>query len=397
MGWKLGLRRWTVIAWVAVAGADGAQGAAANFGVTLSRTAPREVSWPSETGFVYTLESTPSLTRPDWRPVGNGQNGTGGTLKLGVGLDGSGRFFRVVRTLPAGPTISPQAVDPIPGQVLGPSTIIGSPFLGLQFTIPTNWKGGVREGTSTMLYASDTEAGLVLGFIALSGDGPKITRALSDAIPVGQFGGFQSAGTPRISGSQLTAEWNGAGFDDQFNSLQGATARCQAVLHPSGGLVAFVGFFTEPNRRVMERVLNDFTQSVVTVPRRTRTDLVDIISGKAFLWVKASNAGNGGNYGSLQRWTQKNAFFCQGTYEITTQSESSYSGNLSGGGFYTGYSNSNSSETGDWTIVETDAGPAMIMLSTAGADAALIRIAGNSVYFGEQQFDYQRPQACPGP
>jgi hypothetical protein len=288
-------------------------------------------------------------------------------------------------------------VDPIPGQVLGPSTIIGSPFLGLQFTIPTNWKGGVRQGTSTMLYASDTEAGLVLGFIALSGDGPKITRALSDAIPVGQFGGFQSAGTPRISGSQLTAEWNGAGFDDQFNSLQGATARCQAVLHPSGGLVAFVGFFTEPNRRVMERVLNDFTQSVVTVPRRTRTDLVDIISGKAFLWVKASNAGNGGNYGSLQRWTQKNAFFCQGTYEITTQSESSYSGNLSGGGFYTGYSNSNSSETGDWTIVETDAGPAMIMLSTAGADAALIRIAGNSVYFGEQQFDYQRPQACPGP
>lgn len=365
--------------------------------LTIRPTHPIQLTWPSEEGFVYSIEATPTLDPADWRTLTNNLAGTGAPLEATTSPDSAQRFFRALKSPKPGPQISPQAVDPVPGQVLGPGTIIGSPFLGLQFTIPTQWKGGVRQGSSTMLYASDTDPGLVIGFIALAGDAAKLTRALADSIPIGQFGGFQSSATPQVNGNKLAAEWTGVGFDDQFNSLQGTFARAQATLHPSGGAVVFVGFFTEANRTVMARVLNSFTDSTLTVPRKTRQDLIDVISGKSFLWVKSSAAGSGGSSGSLQRWTEKRAFFCPGTYEVTTQSESSYSGNLSGGGFYTGYSSSNSSEAGDWTIIDTDAGPALIMISGNGVDAALVRLGGNSMFFGDQQFDYQRPHACPNP
>lgn len=367
---------------------------AADFKLSIS-SAPREISWPSETGFIYRIEASPSLNPPAWERIGADQTGTGATLKLALPApDGARRYYRGVRTPQSGGQISPQAVDPTPGQLYAANTILGSPFLGLQFSIPAAWKGGLRQGTSTLLFASDTEPGLVVGFFALSGDAAKISAAIGDNIPAGQFGSFQVQRPPQVTDNQIVVEWAGVGFDDQFNSLQGISVRCQGVLHPSGGMVAFVGFFAETSRAVMQRVLNDFTQSTVVVPRRTRTDLVNVIAGKSFVWVKAANVGSGGTSGSLQRWTQKNAFFCPGTYEITTQSESSFSGNLSGGGFYTGYSNSNSTEAGDWTIIDTDFGPAMIMMSDSGVNAALLTITGNSVIFGDQQFDYQRPHAC---
>ncbi len=367
---------------------------AADFKLSIS-SAPREISWPSETGFIYRIETSPALQPPAWERLGADQTGTGTTLKMALPApDSAQRYYRGVRTPQSGGQISPQAVDPTPGQLYAANAILGSPFLGLQFSIPAAWKGGLRQGTSTLLFASDTEPGLVVGFFALSGDAAKISAAIGDNIPAGQFGGFQVQRPPQVTGNQIVVEWAGVGFDDQFNSLQGVSVRCQGVLHPSGGLVAFVGVFAETSRAVIQRVLNDFTQSTVVVPRRTRTDLIDVIARKSFVWVKSANVGSGGTSGSLQRWTQKNAFFCPGTYEITTQSESSFSGNLSGGGFYSGYSNSNSTEAGDWTIIDTDFGPAMIMMSDSGVNAALLTITGNSVIFGDQQFDYQRPHAC---
>lgn len=68
---------------------------------------------------------------------------------------------------------------------------------------------------------------------------------------------------------------------------------------------------------------------------------------------------------------------------------------MSGGGFYTGYSNSSSTDAGDWTVIETANGPVLVMISASGASAAFLQVSGNSVVFGDQQFDYRAPHACP--
>jgi hypothetical protein len=369
---------------------------AADVQVSIARSDPWEVEWTSTANFDYRLESTLSLISPAWEPVVTNLAGTGAMLKAADPRPlASQRFYRVVGIERTGPQISPAAVEPVVGQVYPEGTLMGSSFLGRQFTIPPKWKAGLREGASSLLIVSDTEPGLVIQFTSLAGTGAQISAQLGQSFYVGQFGGFELVGSPQLTGSNLNMEWRGVGFTDDFESLEGIGLKCQAVIHPSGGVVAFVGLFTEPNRAVMQRVLNDLGTSVITVPRNTRTDLVNAIAGKSFTWVKAANTGNGGTSGSLQRWTEKNAFFCAATYEITTQSESSFSGNLSGGGFYTGYSNSSSTEAGDWTIIDTPSGPAMVMISSTGSAAAFIQITGNSVIFGDQQFDFRAPHSCP--
>jgi hypothetical protein len=187
----------------------------------------------------------------------------------------------------------------------------------------------------------------------------------------------------------MVIEWTGYGT--QYPAL----IQLRGVVHPSGGVVAFAGLFLEANRAVIQRVLDDFVASTVTVPRQTRADLVTLISGKAFSWAKSTSVGGGGGSGSLSSWSQNNAYFCPGTYEISTFAETTYSGNLSGGAFYTGGSSNNSTEVGDWTIVDSPSGPVMVMVSSSGFQAALFSVVGNSVLFGDQQFDYSGPRSCP--
>jgi hypothetical protein len=358
--------------------------------------ATTELSWASETGFDYRVEATGNLANPSWESVASNLAGTGSPLRATDPATSTGiRFYRVIRTERSGPQISPQAVEPASGDVYPAGTILGSALLGRQFTVPAQWKAGLRTGASSLLLVSDTEPGLILSFTSLAGNADHVAAQLGQGFYVGQFGGFTTVGTPSVNGSRLHVEWRGVGFSDEGENLEGLALRAEARLHPSGGVVAFVGLFTEPNRATMERVLGELLATTVTVPRNTRTDLVGALAGKSFTWVKAAQAGNGGGSGSLQRWTEKNAFLCAGTYEITTQSESSFSGNVSGGGFYTGYSNSSSTEAGDWTIVETATGPVMVMISGTGGAAAFLQVSGNSVIFGDQQFDYRAPHACP--
>ena len=365
------------------------------FSLSLSREAAWEVSFKTQTDYEYRLEAATSLNLLDWKTVAEHLTGTGALMKVNDAAEtGPQRFYRVVQLpLPRG-TISPKAVLPIPATVYPEKTIIGSPVLGLQYAIPEKWKGILRENTSTMLFGSDTEAGLVLSFLSLAGDAIVIAKTLGQDFYVGRFGGFQVSKAAQVSGNKIFIEWAGVGFDDQGNSLNGVFLQGQAVVHPSGGIIGYAGFFTQPNRAVMERVLNDFVTSTVTVARKTRADLVSAIAGKSFVWVKSSSVGSGGTSGSLSSWKQNNAFFCPGTYEITTYSESSYGGNLSGGAFYTGGSSSNSTEAGDWTIIDTDSGPILVMISSEGAQAEVIRIQGNSIFFGDQQFDYKRAHRC---
>jgi hypothetical protein len=387
-----------ISALVLVALAMSAEAQSPAFLISINRSLPREISWPSENGAFYQLESATSLGTPVWKRVVTNLAGTGGLLTA-VDPEASTdlRYYRAVRLPPIGPQISTQAVEPATGEVYPPGSILGSAFLGRQFTLPNAWKAGFRDGTSTLLIVSDTEPGLILHFTSLSGTPLQVSEQLGQSFSIGNFGGFERAGPAQLNGNQLAIDWRGVGFSDDGQSLDSLGLRCLATTHPSGGVVAFVGLFTEPNRALMQQRLTELNRSVVTVPRNTRTDLVQLLSGKSFIWVKASNSGNGGNSGSLQRWTEKNAFLCPGTYEITTQSESSFSGNLSGGAFYNGYSNSNSTEAGDWTIIETASGPIMVMISSNGSAAAPIQIQGNSVVFGDQQFDFRGSHQCPTP
>lgn len=347
-----------------------------------------QISWPSQNGFAYQIEFATNLTQPAWKPLAANIAGNGAVLSTNdlAAVTSAPRYYRGVKVAATGGQISPNAVDPIPGVVYPEQTVFGSGLLGLQFTLPRAWKGGLRQGSSTMLFGSDTEPGLVLSFLTLAGDAQFVARMLGQSFQTAD-GYFQLKSPATVEGGRIAIEWELLG--------QGIDMRIVGVAHPSGGVIAFAGLFTPPNRAVTERVLGDFVASTVTVPRQTRTDLVNLISGKSFSWAKSSSTGNGGSSGSLSRWSENNAFFCPGTYEITTRSESSYSGTLSGGGFYGGGSSSSSTEAGDWTIIDTPAGPGMIMLSSSGVQSALISVSGNTVYFGNQEFAYSRPHFCP--
>jgi hypothetical protein len=357
------------------------------FTLSITNLGGAEISWASQTGFSYQLEIAPFLPGP-WQPLGSAQEGTGGTLKfLDVRSGLTPWFYRGIK-LPATPSvqISSNAVAPEAGVVYPGNTIIGAGLLGFQFSVPAAWKGGARAGSSTMLFGSDTEPGLVIGFLTLAGNAAYFAGFVGQDFTT-EDGYFQLAQPVSTTGQRVTSEWALFGTD--------VSLRLIAVVHPSGGAIAFAGLFTEPNRNVMNRVLEDFVQSTLTVPRQTRQDLVDLISGKAFAWTKSSNVGSGGTSGSLLSWSENNAFFCPGTYEITRRSESSFSGNLSGGGFYTGVSSSNSTEQGDWTIIDSPVGPVLVMVSSSGFQGAPISIQGNTVLFGDQEFSFLRSHLCP--
>ncbi len=292
--------------------------------ISIEQATTCAIAWPSETNSQYRIEATTSLTSPVWQVVASNLLGTGASLKV---RDDSSttpqKFYRLVKTQlgsggPGG--ISPQAILPQPGVTYPEKTIIGSSALGVQFSIPPNWIGGIRAGSSTMIFGSFTDPGEVISFITLAGDATSLTTKLGQSFMAGTNGGFQITQSTSLSNNVIIVEWTGYGVDNAGNSLSDVNLRLQAVVHPSGGIVGFAGLFTEPNRAVMQNVLNEFTSSTVTVERRTRTDLINIIAGKEFVWVKSSSAGNGGNSGSLQSWSQNNAFFCPGIYEITTSS-----------------------------------------------------------------------------
>jgi len=346
-----------------------------------------ELAVQTETGFGYWFEASGALSAPNWQPISSNRLGDGAILRLQQTISGASRFFRAVRV--AQPTISPNAVAPMAGQLYPQGAILGAQLLGLQFSIPARWKGAVRDGTSMMLFGSDTEPGLAVAFISLAGGAPAIAAQLGQSFATDAFGGFSLTKAPVINGATMVIEW--AGYGTQYPAL----IQLRGVVHPSGGVVAFAGLFLEANRAVIQRVLDDFVASTVTVPRQTRADLVTLISGKAFSWAKSTSVGGGGGSGSLSSWSQNNAYFCPGTYEISTFAETTYSGNLSGGAFYTGGSSNNSTEVGDWTIVDSPSGPVMVMVSSSGFQAALFSVVGNSVLFGDQQFDYSGPRSCP--
>lgn len=370
------------------------------FAISIARNPEIQVRWASEQGFMYTLEAGPALGGGGgvpWSVVSSDIPGTGGELVVSDPAAGeTQRFYRVVKSGVPGPEISDSAVEPETGEIYPAGTVLGSSFLGRQFTIPALWKGGVRQGTSSMLFASDTEPGLVIGFTTLTGSGQQLASQVGESFTAGSWGGFLVQGSPQLTGDSLSVEWHGVGFTDEGESLEGIRLLLHAVVHPSGGATAFAGFFLDAHRSTMTRVLNEFVDSIISVPRNTRTDLVDLLSGKSYEWVQSVNTGSGGSTGSLSRWTQKRAFLCPGTYEITTESESSYSGNVSGGAFYSGYSSSSSTEVGEWTIIDTAQGPVMVMMSSNGGQAALLQVSGNTVNFGNQQFDYRGQHVCAG-
>jgi hypothetical protein len=390
----------SLCAWAVLAGPQpvyltAAQAQTDSVALTIARQSAPEIHWASQKGFVYRLEFSEAVVPAQWQVLAKDLAGSGNLLT--VKDDGfrtnQQRFYRVaqVAAMNTDPAISPTAVLPMPGIIYPGGIVFGSPVLGLQFTIPPTWKGGVRDGTSLLIFGSDTEAGLVLGVIALSGNPETVARALSDSFVTSAAGGFQITQPGVIGGSKITAEWLGYGEN------AGATLRLEALVHPSGGILGFGGLFLEANRASMQRTLNSFTDSAVLVARKTDTQMVQAIAGHAFTWAAYHSTGNGGSSGSLSSWSQNNAFFCLGTYEITRNSESSYSGNLSDGGFYTGGSSSRSTETGDWTVIQTPTGPLMLMLSEQGVQTAIVSIdpSGRSIYFGDQQFDGAGLHNCP--
>lgn len=384
---------WLVLFMAAVQVWFGGASVAADAPLTLNiRLAPYPIlQWQSRADASYRVEFSPSLGAPAWRPLSDDLPGSGAVQGLTNNeAPAAAGFYRLLQ-LTNQAAISPNALVPQPGVLYPGGSLLGVSALGVQYRIPPAWKGGVRQGSSTLLFGSDTEPGLVINVLTLAGDASFILRILPSSFSVDSSGGYSLAEAFAVRTNLITGEWTG------FGSQQGVQMRLEGVLHPSGGMVGFIGLFTLANRASMEATLGSFVNSTLTVRRLTDQGWVDSLTSRAFQWSSYRSSGNGGNSGSLSSWSQNNAFFCVGTYEITTQSESSYGGTLSGGSFYSGGSSGNSTEAGDWTVLRTPSGPVLVLLSGSGVRAASISLgpSGNSFYFGDQEYSLSGPHSCP--
>lgn len=352
--------------------------------------APQVVlQWLSQTNATYRLEFSSSLNPANWQTLADNLQGTGVTLSFTNGATSSAtRYYRLVQSASA--SISPDAVVPVPGTLYPGNTLLGVAPLGLQFRIPAAWKGGIAVGSSTSVFGSDTEPGVVLGILTLAGDANFILRILPSQFQTSAGSGFSVTQPFAANGNLITGEWTG------YGDRNGIIMRLEAVVHPSGGIVGFAGLFTAPNRSSMEQTLGSFINSTLTVPRLTDQQWVSGLKGRAFQWTSYKSVGSGGNTGSLSSWSENNAFFCDGSYEITRNGETTYGGNLSGGGFYSGGGSQSSTEAGDWTVLQTPAGSVLVLLSSKGLDAEPVTLgpSGNTFYFGDQEYTLTGAANC---
>ena len=71
----------------------------ANITLSTSRAANGDlvITWPEAGAEGYVLQATPSLSTPDWQPVGGTPTDNGSTLSQAVPTSGTMRFFRLRR------------------------------------------------------------------------------------------------------------------------------------------------------------------------------------------------------------------------------------------------------------------------------------------------------------
>lgn len=361
-----------------------------------------EVQFTAAAGRTWLFESSEDLQL--WMPVvGVTANGPG-TRSLGPVAGSGRRFYR----LKEGASAAVDLTLPVPGQLYPAGTRLGGELFGFEFTIPPKWQGGLRAGSSWMLFGSDTEPGLVLAILGFAGTREEMLRdtSLRDGFEMELTGGsslFFRPARPLSAGAdnRLSAGYSATGADGTAYALS-----LEVLVHPSGGFLGFLGLTTQAQSDTLQAQLLQFVNAAKTPARNTNLDSIQALSGMSFKWESSGNEWYSGNWqgsASSTSWSESYAFFCSdGSFEINKESTSYISTRSSGGWSSTHMSLSSSSTTteyGQFTVIQhPQHGDLMLIATLAGYQVAPVQFQPNgSLLLGKNHLTRHQPFNCAGP
>jgi len=361
-----------------------------------------EVTFNAAAGKSWMFESSDDLR--SWTALpGVTANGPG-TRSLGSTVGSHHRFFRIREGAPV-PT---DLTLPEPGKLYPGGTRLGGDIFGFEFVIPTVWKGGLRVNSPWMLFASDTEPGLILGLIGFAGTKELLLQdsSLREGFETEIDANtklFFRATRPVSAGpnNRLSAGFTAMGADGTAYAIN-----LEFLVHPDGGFLGFLGLTTQAQIARLQTQLLQFVDTAKTPARNTNVEYLNALPGQSFKWESSGNEWYSGNWqgsASSTSWSESYAFFCSdGTFEINKESTSYVSSRNSGGWSSTYMSlsyGSTTKEYGQFTVVQhPQHGNLMLIATLAGYQITPVQFrADGSLLLGKNHLIPHERFNCKGP
>jgi hypothetical protein len=360
-----------------------------------------EATFQAATGRTWQFETSEDLQA--WTLLPGVTADGPGSRALGAVTGTAHRFFRLRES-----TAVPQLTLPTPGQIYEAGTRLGGDLFGFEFRIPTAWRGGLRVNSPWMMFASDTEPGLIVGLLGFSGTREQLVQDPSlrdgfetelDANTKLFFRAVRPAaavGNNRVSGSYAATGTDGTAY----------ALNLEFLVHPDGGYLGFLALTTQAQIDRLQGQLALFVDSARTPARNTRTDYLQALSGRSFKWESSGNEWYSGNWqgsASSTSWSESYAFFCaDGSFEINKES-TSYVSSRNSGGWSSQYMSlsygSSTKEYGQFTVVQDPQhGTLMLIATLAGFQIAPVQLQPNgSLLLGKNQLSPHGTFNCAAP
>lgn len=330
-----------------------------------------ELIYQGLAGQTYRIDSTTDLKQ--WTERGQSTAVAVTNSWKDPDLSSRHRFYRLAVLAGGTPTTPPTvATLPQPGILYQAGTRLGGSIFGVDLTIPNEWKGGMQQGSSLMIFASDIHPGIILGALGFAGNreaflnDPNLRNGFE--LPTGNEKTWfrPTRAVAAVGDNRISAEFEGSNSGGSYVLI------LEFVLHPSGGYMGFLGMTTVQQKDNQRPHVVAFAQSVVTTPRDTHLEYMNQLSGRTYKWSAGGNDwyhntpfGSYVQSASSSSWSQSYASFCSfGTFELSTTSETYASTTSPSHGFMQISGSSTSREYGDWTIVRVSPADTVLLMVT---------------------------------
>jgi hypothetical protein len=296
------------------------------------------------------------------------------------------------------------ATLPVPGKSYPAGTKFGGSLFGVEYTIPPNWKGGLKQNTRMMLFASDTEPGLIMGLLGFAWTENDILNysGFQRGFELDLGGGnklYFQVSTPiaRVAPGRISAEYTASDYAYVYS------LRMEIKTHPSGGYVAFLGFTTQQMASQLKTQLQAFIDKVVMTPRPTNKEYMARLAGRSFQWSGSRDwysdvSGVYSKSASSSSWKNNKAYFCgNGYFEVNRSSQTYMSSTSSGGEVLMFNYSSDTREFGEWTIVKNSKyGNLALLVTMSGYQIFPVRVeADGSLLVGKNRLTPNGMAQCP--
>lgn len=212
-------------------------------------------------------------------------------------------------------TSDAMAVEPVIGTEYPGTTAIEISGLGLAFTIPAGWSGGIPEGSEVFILAKMGLEGQVI-MAADTMDRAELQKRMSQAVPITEDASLVPAGPAKVEGNRVSNTYQITLFGTRYEGQAFGRASAHGV-----GFFA-IGLYTEESAAEVKRALAHVESSLkLTAPVKpapapaASARGADSVAGRQL--VRFIHGGAGG-YNSKEQF-----FFC---------SDGTFARSYSGGG-----------------------------------------------------------------